>query len=327
MRIINFYFKISLIFIVILSSSCNKKMLPNSLTIGSYMGEGDSLIFIAENKGYFKKNGVNVSIKKYDAGIYAIEDLLKDKIDIATPSEVAFVAKSFDNPDLRIFAVTTFSDIQKILVRSDANIKNPADLIGKRIGTTKGSSAEFALYSYLVLNNININDVKVINLNPNEHLKAIKNKEVDAVISWEPNIYNIRKELGDKVVDLSQNKVPSLYTVLISKSEIIQNKQKEIIAFLNALKNAEDYYTKNNDDSQILIKKSINSSDDYINYSLKNIYFSISLPHDLIFAMENEAKWRINNNMTKNKSLPNYVKYIHFDALETVKPDSITIIK
>jgi ABC-type nitrate/sulfonate/bicarbonate transport system substrate-binding protein len=306
--------------------SCEQKMLENTITIGSYIGEGDSLIFIAEKKGFFKKNGVNVEIKKYEGGIFAIEDILKDKIDIATPSEVAFVSKSFDNHDLKIIAVTTISDIQKLLVRSDSNIKNPIDLKGKKIGTTLGSSAEFALYSYLTLNNMNMKDVTIINLKPSDSLGAIKSKAIDAVISWEPNIYKIKNELGDGVVDLSKKNVPTLYTLLVTKDSIIKKKQKEIQAVLKALVEAEIYFNKNNDDSKTIVRDRIKLSDDYMNYAWKNIYISISLPQDLLFAMESEAKWRIDI-LSENKTVPNYVKYFYFDFLEKIKPDSISIIR
>jgi len=316
----------SIVLILPLLDSCEKKMLENKITIGTYIGESAALIFIAEKKGYFIKNGVNIEIKEYDAGISEMEDLLKEKIDIATPSEAAFVAKSFDNADLKIIALTTISDVQKILVRSDSDIKKPADLFGKKIGTTLGTSAEFGLYSYLTFNNINTKDVKIINLKPGELPNAIKNKQIDAAISWEPNIYNIKKELKENVVDLSQKKVPTLYTLLVTKNSVIRTKQKEIQAMLMALEEAEVYFNKYNDDSKIIVRDRMNISDDYINYAWKNIYISINLPQDLIFAMESEAAWRINI-LSENKKMPNFVKYFYFDFLEKIKPESISIIR
>jgi NitT/TauT family transport system substrate-binding protein len=328
MRSIKIFFIILLIIsLILLSVSCNKKMLPNKLIIGSYFGEGDSLLFIAENIGLFKKNGVTVEIKKYETGVMAIEDVLTDKIDISCCSEAAFVVKSFDNQNLRIIVVYTILESQKIFTPADTGIKTPAGLKGKKIGITKESSAEFALAAYLSLNNINLNEVKIIYLTPNEYLNAIKERKIDAIVTWEPHIYNIKKELNNNIVDLSVNKIPQIFMLLNAKNEIIQQKKLEMDALLKSLKEAEDYLDKNISRSKIIIKEKMNVSEDYINYAWNNMFISLNLSQDVIFAMESEAKWRINNNMTKSKTLPNYVKYIYFGALEKIKPDSITIIR
>jgi ABC-type nitrate/sulfonate/bicarbonate transport system substrate-binding protein len=117
-----------------------------------------------------------------------------------------------------------------------------------------------------------------------------------------------------------------LYTLLVTKDSIIKKKQKEIQAVLKALVEAEIYFNKNNDDSKTIVRDRIKLSDDYMNYAWKNIYISISLPQDLLFAMESEAKWRIDI-LSENKTVPNYVKYFYFDFLEKIKPDSISIIR
>jgi ABC-type nitrate/sulfonate/bicarbonate transport system substrate-binding protein len=315
------------ILMIILFNSCDQKMLPNPLTIGCSGSEGHSLIFIAEKKGFFKKNRVNVEIIKYITGLNAIGDVLNDKLDIAATTDPAVVTKSFDSPNLKILAVTVIANSHKILVNSGSGIIKPADLIGKKIGIAKGTSAEYAFYNYLSLTNINYNQVEIIDLQPNEYLNAFKKNEIDAVMTWEPNIYNLKKELKDKVFELSQKNIPYFYYLLCTKDEIIKKKYKEIQALIKALKDAEDYVKKNNESAKILVKKIMNTNDEYINYAWKGISISLSLPQDLIFAMESEAKWRINNNITKNKTLPNYLKYIYFDALEKIKPDSITMIR
>jgi sulfonate transport system substrate-binding protein len=328
MRSTNFFFIILIIILVIfLSVSCNKKMLPNSLAIGSYFGEGDSLLFIALHNGLFKKNRINVNIKKYEAAAMAIEDALKGKIDIAGCSDAAFVTKSFDNSDLRVITATAILDIQKIITPSDSGIKTPAGLKGKKIGITKGSSSEYALAVYLALNNINMSNVEIIYVNPHEYSDAIKSRKIDAIITWEPNIYNIKKDLNYNIVDLSEKKMPQMFLILIAKNEMIQQKHAEIAAFIKSLKEAEDYLNKNKEESKIIVKEKMNVSENYINYAWNNMIISLNLSQNVIFTMENEAKWRINNNMTKNKIFPNYVRYIYFDALEKIKPDSITIIK
>jgi NitT/TauT family transport system substrate-binding protein len=45
-----------------------------------------------------------------------------------------------------------------------------------------------------------------------------------------------------------------------------------------------------------------------------------------LIAFEDQARWRIKNNLTDKKDVPNYLNFIYLDALEGVKPEAVTII-
>ena len=54
--------------------------------------------------------------------------------------------------------------------------------------------------------------------------------------------------------------------------------------------------------------------------------FSLSLEQSLIAAMENEARWMIKNNLTGRTMVPDFINYIYFNGLTTVKPEAVNII-
>jgi NitT/TauT family transport system substrate-binding protein len=43
--------------------------------------------------------------------------------------------------------------------------------------------------------------------------------------------------------------------------------------------------------------------------------------------MEDEARWMINNNLTTEKTVPDFLDYIYIDGLESIKPGSVNIIR
>ena len=43
--------------------------------------------------------------------------------------------------------------------------------------------------------------------------------------------------------------------------------------------------------------------------------------------MEDQAKWRIENDLTDATGAPDYLSYIYTDALEEVEPDAVPIFK
>jgi hypothetical protein len=54
--------------------------------------------------------------------------------------------------------------------------------------------------------------------------------------------------------------------------------------------------------------------------------FALSLDQSLVLAMEDEGRWMIDNNLTGEKTIPDFRKYIYTRGLEGVKPDSVNII-
>jgi hypothetical protein len=45
----------------------------------------------------------------------------------------------------------------------------------------------------------------------------------------------------------------------------------------------------------------------------------------LVTAMEDEARWMIINNLTSERTMPNFRDYIYTKGLKEVKPESVNI--
>ncbi|MBI2869538.1 MAG: hypothetical protein HYX96_06925 [Chloroflexi bacterium] len=55
--------------------------------------------------------------------------------------------------------------------------------------------------------------------------------------------------------------------------------------------------------------------------------FTLTLYQSLIFAMEDEARWMIENNLTTEKDVPYFEDYIYENSLKAIKPEAVTIIR
>ena len=70
----------------------------------------------------------------------------------------------------------------------------------------------------------------------------------------------------------------------------------------------------------------MNFTETYIETVWKQNQFGLSLDQSLIVAMEGEARWMINNNLTNATLVPDFTNYIYFDGLRTIKPEAVNII-
>ncbi|MBM3298563.1 MAG: ABC transporter substrate-binding protein [Deltaproteobacteria bacterium] len=124
---------------------------PEQVRLGTIPAELSALIWIAEDRGYFAENGLDVTIKMYESGHFAIRDIFAENLDIATAAEFPLVVQSFKRKDLRVLACIGRFDAIRLVARGDRGIQKRSDLKGKRIGVARGSSAGFCLAKFLLL--------------------------------------------------------------------------------------------------------------------------------------------------------------------------------
>lgn len=284
-----------------------------------------ALVYVAENQGFFAKNGLDVTINGYGSGKACADALLDGEVDIATSADNVFVSNSFEHTDLRVFGTVATKQIKEMVARKDAGITAISDLKGKKIAVKKKSGAEFQLGVFLALNGMSQEDVELVYLKPSEMLDAITNEDVDAVFVWDPYLYDIKKELGDNAISWLGGE--DLYFTLLTKAGWLENNPAAAKRFMKSMIETEAYIEDNPEEVKEFAKNKFEYESDYMDYSWPNQEFAVVLPQAMLVLFEDQARWRIQNNLTDATEVPNYLDYIYTDALEEVKPDAVTIIK
>ncbi len=296
-------------------------------TIAAYLGEFSSLVFIAENQDYFIDNGLDVTIKEYETGLGPVQAVLAGDADFATAAEFVLVSNSFNHEDLKALSTIDLANAIELVARKDRGINNPADLKGKKIAIPQKTQAEYFLGSFLIFNSLSIDDIEVINMKPSKLVEAMSDGTVDAAMIWEPNIYEIKDRLGDKAITFPGQSGQDFFFLVIGDSKKIKDNPSVVERLLSALLKAETFVNKNPIETQNIISQRTNLEKDYLKTVWPKNNFILSMPQGLIIAMENEARWRVDNGLTNNTEIPNYLNYIYLDALEEVKPEAIGIIR
>jgi NitT/TauT family transport system substrate-binding protein len=295
------------------------------ITLAAYAGDTGALVYVAEDQGYFEKNGLEVTIKDYESGKTAADSLLDGEADISTSADFVFVSNSFDHADLRVLGTVATAEVKELVARKDKGITTIDNLIGKKIGVTKKSGGEFALGTFLIFNGLSDQDVELVDLKPSEIVEAISNGDIDAAFTWDPNVYNIKEELGDNAISWPGGQ--DFYFVLLTKEDWIENNPAAAERFMKSLLEAEDYIKDNSEESKEIIKDRFDYESDYMDYSWPKQEFAVILEQAMLIAFEDQARWRIKKKLTDKTEVPNYLDYIYLDALEKVKPEAVTIIR
>ncbi len=297
------------------------------ITLGTLPIYTPSLLFIAQEKGYFKENGLDVTIKLFQTGQIGMEEMQAGHIDIAHFSDFVLVDAIFKGAtSLRGLGSIVAADINHLLARKDQGISQPRDLKGKKIGVPQGTIAEFFLGTFLTLNNLSFNDVKIIYLAPSEMSEALAQERVDAVMIWDPVTYNIKKRLGDRIISWPGQSNQKFYNVLVTTAEFAQNRSRTLERLFQALTQAETFIKNNPDESIEITAKRINLDQSLFNTDWHNSNYELSLDQSLLIAMEDEARWLIQNRLTDRTEVPDYLDYIDAGPLAKVDPKAVRII-
>ncbi len=297
------------------------------ISIGATTQELSTLIWIAEEKGYFEENGLDATVKAYDTGIETKNALLAGEVDVADTVDFVIASLALVGTDFKVLASIDTASIDYITARKDSGISSLGDLKNKRIGIKLGSSAEYYLGRTLIFNNLSLQDVELVSLHPPEMPEAIERGEVDATITWHPHNYHIKNSLGDNAIVWSAQGGQDVYWVIFSKDEFVQKYPEKIKRLLNALIQAEEFVKHNNLEAKEIIARRVNLDLPYIESVWSDFHFVVDLPQTMIILMEDKTRWIFENNLTDNPVVPNYLDYIYLDALEEVKPEAVGIIR
>lgn len=285
------------------------------------------LVWLADENGFFEDEGIDVEIQTFPSGFAASRALLDGSADLSTTSESAFVGRSFEHPDLRVLASISASESARLVGRRDRGIVVPEDLIGKRIGVSKGTTGEFLLGRYLTLNRLSLDAVEIEDLQAPDIASALAAGDIDAGLTWEPHIFRAETELGENAVTLPGQDGQHFYFLLLSKADWIGRNPDAATKVLRAIFRAEQFVIDNEDAAKALVGARLEFSEDYVDHLWPLHSLHVGLPQDLLFKLEETARWRMRKGMTQNGTMPNYVDFMETRFMQEINPLTVGIVR
>ncbi len=296
------------------------------IRLGAPALETNALVYVALDQGYFKKNGLNVTLKKYDSGGAAVPGLLKNETDLALASEFVVVNTIFKKGDVRTLGSIDKFENMFVVARKDQGIEKITDLRNRTVGVPEGTIADFYLGRYLNLHSMKLSDVTFVDVRPDHSGQALAAGNVDAVVTWHPYLESISDRYGDRLVVWPIQSSQLTYWNVVSRTDWAGSHQDTIDRFLLSIAEASDYTTNQPQETKNIVQNELNYTDEYMTAVWQDHQFALSLDQSLILAMEDEGRWMIDNNLTNEKTIPDFRGYIYTKGLEEVKPESVNII-
>jgi NitT/TauT family transport system substrate-binding protein len=289
------------------------------------------LVWISENRGYFRDEGLDVSIIEFDSGRAALAEMLDGKVqrlDLATVAQTAVMSYGFRRGNFGIVGTMAYSeDDVKILANRDKGIKAAGELRGKRVGVTLRSRGHYFLSLLLNHHGLAYSDVEIVDFRASELAQAISDGRVDAVSTWEPHLTNGRKLLGENGLVLSGKGLFREEFYFVVKEDFAKNHRESLKGFLRAIMKAETFVQENRTEAIGIVARRLNLDRDFVASIWSDFQYRLVIDQSVLVTLEIEARWAIKNKLVEETKVPDYSELIYFDLLEALRPASVTIIR
>ncbi len=325
------FFSVTMIIVIaFLSSGCRDRAPVTTLEKVTICVGGASGIpaILAKVQGIFQQNGLDVTLKRYITGAQAFDGMFAGECNLAACGETLIVLKSFSRNDFSILAtLATSEDSTRIAANRKSGISGPRDLKGKRVFVLRNSINHFFLEMFLIKNGLTLNDIQMVSLEVKDAAAALQKGTIDAFASTDVVLANAIKALGNDAVVLSAPGLCLNTFNLTAMNSFITEQPSLIRKVLSALIKTEEIMKKEPQQTTTSLSSAMNIDTQAMADILGNYQWNVSLSQTLFLSLEHEARWAIRNRLTTRTTVPNYLDYIHTEALRSGTPAAVSIIQ
>jgi len=211
-------------------------------------------LFVALEQGFFKQNGLNVEASEATSPNDIVAALVSGKIDFAPVLAYNIIFSSATQyPDtFKLFSSSEETETNytaNIITRKDSPIISYQDLRGKKIGVYGGLVQVNFLKAILTGMKINLDEIKIIEINPKLQIQGLLAGEYDALSTTEPTsnialLSGQAKLISDNPrVKFIMSPFPSTAAVLSTK--FINERRVAAQAVVKSLNQAIDFINNN----------------------------------------------------------------------------------
>ena len=234
--------------------------------------------YVAKEKGFYEKAGLDVEIKKYDNSTNVLNEVLEKRADFGLNSTSLIIQKSSEK-DLVILGSIFQSSPLILLALKNSQINNLQDIKNKEIMITQEQYEFASLQSMLISENISLKEIKRIK--HSFDVDDLINHKTDLMIAYTTNEPFILKEKGyeSKIFHPKDYGFDFYEELLFTSKEFATNNPKLVKDFYDATLKGWYYSFENIEEVSQLIYEKYNPQ----NKSLDSLIFEANEMKKLVY--------------------------------------------
>lgn len=300
----------SIALILLLSACNNEETAKVTLMLDWYPNAVHSFLYVAEEKGYFKDEGIELDIKFPASPTDPINLAAAGKVTMSiTYQPDVIIAKSEQNIGIKSVGVLVRSPLNHLAFLKESGIKSPKDLEGKTVGYSGNPLNETIIETMMTADGADFSKVTMADVGF-EMNSSLISKKADAVIGAYINheVPLLEHEgFPTGYIDPTDYGVPSFYELIVVTSDDTWKKnQDNIEAFWRAARRAFEDMEKDPEEALSILLKHQDQANFPLVEEVERESLSILLPKmkaNSTFGEQEEETWKVTANWMKETGL------------------------
>lgn len=230
---------------------------PVRLGLQPWLGYGP--LWVAEEKGFFDKHGVDVELTNFNWDQDMVAALASGNLDVIAAATNTTIAAINGGADVKGFLILDLSAEADAILAGEG-VNSVADLKGKKVAFESGATSDLLMNYALKQNGMSLSDIEHVPMGASEAGLALISGQVDAAVTYEPYISAaLSQGDGHKVLYTAAEKPGLISDMLIASAEWLQAHPQEAEGIIRAWDEAIAFIRENPAEGQAMIAKAVGS--------------------------------------------------------------------
>jgi ABC-type nitrate/sulfonate/bicarbonate transport system substrate-binding protein len=310
-----------------LLAGCERPVIPElHLRVGYPDLPSTLLLYVARDNGLFAAEHLQVESQVFATGREALAATLDGQLDAALVYSTPLVLASMRGEDVVILTTLHRAEgLTGVAVNPRTDIRTPADLRGRRIGVTPGTSSQLALDVLLAEGGLGPTDIRAVPGQPRELMAGLRGGELDAASLWVPNLLVVTADQPGGARLLTSEAYTEM-SMLAGLRTRIEARRSEVTRFVRALLRAQDLIRRRPEMVMTTLRPRFPQlTSDQLERVVSHSRFELGLSNLLLSALRQESAWLEERGEAGDRQV-RLRDLVDPALLEELAPESVTLL-
>lgn len=254
-------------------------------------GMNGQIPVVMEKAEIAKRHGLDAEFVFFQYGPPMMEALASGHVDAVITSLMPVTTFLSRQPNAATIIATLGSSSYSLMVPKDSAAKNVRELAGKRIAVSFNSDSHLDLLRLLKTNGMDPqNDVKLLNVQPNELVLTLNEGFAEAIVIRQPQVLKMQQQFGARIVHTWP-----FHFVAITRSEYLEKQPQAVERLRAALRDSIYYIAKNKEQASAWFAEKLRVDPEVVRQVAADdpIFAAVKHPSDVAIDLTPVARQRI----------------------------------
>lgn len=221
----------------------------STLRIGINAWPGYEFLYLAQEMGFYKDEGLEVRILEFNSLSDARRAYERGQLDAFGTTVIEVLqAREFSERSPQIVQIVDSSEGADVIL-AQPEVTDASGLEGKRVGVELGSVGIYILSRCLEKQGLTSRDVSLVSLDQMSMEEEFRARTIDAVVTYPPTSMNLLKAGKAHTVFTTAEIPGEVIDVIAADETLVKNDADRVAGMIRAYRRAVDYTSKNSENA------------------------------------------------------------------------------